>query len=261
MRAAFAIAAASAIVLGVSAAPGLSLSIISPSSISDVEHLSVTAVVNNTGTETLKLLKDPRGVLSSARALTFNVASENGSPEFTGMFVKYPPDYVVKKNNAADFAFLAPVDAWNVFQYVDAAGKLSNIEATTQSAKIGASGNLVSARIESRSLSKRVSYVGCSQDRQPQIASLVTSANSLEPTRRPVLRLYALTSRRLELMLRAPPTIVRAGTDSKAGTIVHEQSHFTVNGGTRDYAYGQSRAKSLAISNAALAIMNADSHE
>jgi peptidyl-Lys metalloendopeptidase len=51
------------------------------------------------------------------------------------------------------------------------------------------------------------------------------------------------------------------GTDSKAGTIVHEMSHFTVNGGTSDYAYGQSAAKSLAISDPAQAIQNADSHE
>lgn len=51
------------------------------------------------------------------------------------------------------------------------------------------------------------------------------------------------------------------GTDSKAGTIVHESSHFTANGGTQDYAYGQSAAKSLASSNPARAIMNADSHE
>jgi peptidyl-Lys metalloendopeptidase len=51
------------------------------------------------------------------------------------------------------------------------------------------------------------------------------------------------------------------GTDSKGGTIVHEMSHFTVNGGTSDYAYGQSAAKQLAISNPAQAIQNADSHE
>jgi peptidyl-Lys metalloendopeptidase len=51
------------------------------------------------------------------------------------------------------------------------------------------------------------------------------------------------------------------GTDSKAGTIVHEQSHFTVNGGTKDYVYGQAAAKRLAISNPAQAIMNADNHE
>lgn len=51
------------------------------------------------------------------------------------------------------------------------------------------------------------------------------------------------------------------GTDSKAGTLVHESSHFTVLGGTQDYAYGQSAAKSLAISSPSKAIFNADSHE
>ena len=51
------------------------------------------------------------------------------------------------------------------------------------------------------------------------------------------------------------------GTDSKAGTLVHETSHFTVVAGTQDYAYGQSAAKSLALSNPPHAIMNADSHE
>lgn len=51
------------------------------------------------------------------------------------------------------------------------------------------------------------------------------------------------------------------GTDSKAGTLVHESSHFTVLGGTADNAYGQTAAKSLAKSSPAKAIMNADSHE
>ncbi|CAE7203139.1 unnamed protein product [Rhizoctonia solani] len=51
------------------------------------------------------------------------------------------------------------------------------------------------------------------------------------------------------------------GTDSKAGTIVHEGTHFVNIGGTDDYAYGQSGAKSLASSDPDRAIMNADSHE
>ncbi|QRW14467.1 peptidyl-Lys metalloendopeptidase [Ceratobasidium sp. AG-Ba] len=341
MRAALATAVVSAAVLGVSAAPGLSLSMITPDSVNDVENLSVTTIVKNTGTETLKLLKDPRSVLSSTKAHTFNVAGERGSPQFTGMFVKYSPDYVVKKNNAADFTILAPgqtyelthslagvynftntgagefkFDASNVFQYVDAAGKLSKIEATTQSAKVGISGNLVSARstprVEARSLGKRVAYVGCSTTRQSQIATAVTSANSYvsaassylngissgttryttwfgsyTSSRASTVRshfsligtdassttydcstctssayayVYANQPGRVYLcsaFWSAPNT----GTDSKAGTIVHEQSHFTVNGGTQDYVYGQSGAKSLAISNPAQAIQNADSHE
>lgn len=52
-----------------------------------------------------------------------------------------------------------------------------------------------------------------------------------------------------------------AGTDSKGGTIVHELSHFNVIAGTDDYAYGQTAAKNLAISNPAQARFNADSHE
>ncbi|HYH94884.1 M35 family metallo-endopeptidase [Hyalangium sp.] len=51
------------------------------------------------------------------------------------------------------------------------------------------------------------------------------------------------------------------GTDSKAGTIIHETSHFTVVAGTDDWAYGHSAAKSLAISDPTRALNNADSHE
>ncbi len=51
------------------------------------------------------------------------------------------------------------------------------------------------------------------------------------------------------------------GTDSKGGTLVHEMSHFNVVAGTDDWAYGQSAASSLAISDPNKAIDNADSHE
>jgi peptidyl-Lys metalloendopeptidase len=51
------------------------------------------------------------------------------------------------------------------------------------------------------------------------------------------------------------------GIDSKAGTLVHETSHFNVVAGTQDYAYGQTACKSLAISQPTRAVHNADSHE
>lgn len=51
------------------------------------------------------------------------------------------------------------------------------------------------------------------------------------------------------------------GTDSKAGTLVHEMSHFDVVAGTDDVVYGQTGSKNLAISNPDDAIRNADSHE
>jgi peptidyl-Lys metalloendopeptidase len=56
-------------------------------------------------------------------------------------------------------------------------------------------------------------------------------------------------------------TAPTGGTDSKAGTLVHEMSHFNVVAGTDDVVYGQAGAKNLAISDPAKAITNADSHE
>lgn len=51
------------------------------------------------------------------------------------------------------------------------------------------------------------------------------------------------------------------GTDSKAGTIVHELSHFNVVAATDDWAYGQTACKNLARNNPKKAVDNADSHE
>ena len=51
------------------------------------------------------------------------------------------------------------------------------------------------------------------------------------------------------------------GTDSRAGTLIHEMSHFNVVAGTDDVVYGQTGARSLAISDPNAALNNADSHE
>jgi len=51
------------------------------------------------------------------------------------------------------------------------------------------------------------------------------------------------------------------GTDSKAGTLVHEMSHFDIVANTDDVVYGQAGAKNLAISNPTNALRNADNHE
>ncbi|HEX5837901.1 MAG TPA: M35 family metallo-endopeptidase [Anaerolineales bacterium] len=51
------------------------------------------------------------------------------------------------------------------------------------------------------------------------------------------------------------------GTDSKAGTQIHEMSHFDVVAGTEDWVYGQTNARNLASSDPNKAIENADNHE
>lgn len=51
------------------------------------------------------------------------------------------------------------------------------------------------------------------------------------------------------------------GTDSRAGTIVHELSHFNVVAGTDDLGYGQANARNLASTDPVKALNNADNHE
>ena len=51
------------------------------------------------------------------------------------------------------------------------------------------------------------------------------------------------------------------GTDSRAGTLIHEMSHFTVVADTDDWVYGQSAASNLAATNPTNAVDNADNHE
>ncbi len=51
------------------------------------------------------------------------------------------------------------------------------------------------------------------------------------------------------------------GTDSQAGTLIHEMSHFDIVANTDDVVYGQAGARNLAISDPEAATRNADSHE
>ena len=51
------------------------------------------------------------------------------------------------------------------------------------------------------------------------------------------------------------------GTDSKAGTLAHEMSHFSDVGATKDIVYGQTKAMALANTNSSAALNNADSFE
>ncbi len=55
-------------------------------------------------------------------------------------------------------------------------------------------------------------------------------------------------------------TANNTGTDSRAGTLIHEMSHFDVVASTDDWAYGQSACKKL-TKRPTKAIDNADSHE
>lgn len=73
---------------------------------------------------------------------------------------------------------------------------------------------------------------------------------------------YVYPTRPYEIFVcRAFWTAGATGTDSKAGTLIHEMSHFNAVAGTDDHVYGQTGAKSLAVSNPNDALDNADNHE
>ncbi|CAE6423933.1 unnamed protein product [Rhizoctonia solani] len=326
----------------VAAAPSLKLTVTGPSVVTDVDNLTVKAIVTNTGAETVKLLKDPRTVLSDWRTNTFAIEGAAGTPAFTGIKVKYSPELALKSGDESKFAVLAPgqsfelthdlagvynftrsgagdykFSAGNVFQYVDSNGQLATVAAEAQSHKLKVGGSLASfkgaPKHDRSGIARRaIGYTSCSSTRQSQIATAANSANSYvssansylagisSGTTRYTTWFGTFTSSRFSTVKShysligtdatsttydctctesgtyayvypSSPGYVylcgafwnapNTGTDSRAGTIVHEQSHFTVNGGTDDHVYGQSGAKSLAKSSPDQAIDNADNHE
>ncbi|CAE7171628.1 unnamed protein product [Rhizoctonia solani] len=331
----------------VSAAPGLTLDLSAPPSAVDVDGLIVKSVLKNTGDVTLKLLNDPRSILSTVKAKTFSISSRAGAPEFTGLRVKYAPSQAAKSTEGSPFTVLAPgqtfeidhelagaydftkcgggdyhLSAFNTFKYVDDSGELKTIEALTNTHQISISGKLASARshVTPDTVHKRaVTFTGCSSSQQNQIKAAATASNNMVANANsylsalksgkprfttwfgtydqsrynaivshfknigkdatsmnydctdcltntsvdyPNLYAYVYSNAPTKIYLcgafwNAPLT----GADSKAGIIVHENSHFTANGGAEDHVYGQGDAQALAKSNPATAIMNADSHE
>jgi len=318
--------------VAVSAAPGLSLKVSTPSAVDGVQNLKVVTTLTNTGDETLKLLNDPRGALDGFPANTFYITDSTGaSPAFVGAKVKYVPSAdetsftVLTPGQSVDVSHdlsaaynltstgegVYTIEPSNHFTYIGASGTPVDIHANNDASEVKVSGNLFVSRKQ-----KRASFVGCSASQQSQLNTAAANAQSYAgnaknyltshtsgtpryttwfgaytsprhstvadhftrissrsfssftydctlngcPNSNTYAFVYADTFGVIHLCAafwRAPAT----GTDSQAGTLVHESSHFTANGGTQDYVYGQSGARSLANSDPNRAVFNADSHE
>ncbi|KAK1230729.1 hypothetical protein PQX77_006179 [Marasmius sp. AFHP31] len=324
--------------ISVAAAPGLSLAVSGSNNFAGVQDFKITTSLVNTGDDTLKLLKDPRTVLSSLPTEHFTISNAEGaSPAFTGVRSKFVPEYVVKNNIEDAFVVLAPgasieiehdlstsynftapgegaydIRASNLFLYVDpATNEVAELQAT-QEAPLTSSftGTLSVARRHA----KRIGYASCSSSQQSALVTAASSATSYansaasylashtSSTTRYVSWFGTYDSGRHTTVLNhfnaikgfpfsgsvtydcsctdagtyayvnpgdpghiylcgafwnAPNT----GTDSRAGTLIHESSHFSSIAGTDDVVYGQSGARNLARTNPANAIRNADSHE
>ncbi|KAG8812283.1 hypothetical protein FRC17_002104 [Serendipita sp. 399] len=259
---------------GVQAGPSLGLSVGGSASVQDVDNFRITATLTNTGDETLTLYADPRSALSSFPANSFAITGADGAlVPFVGAKAKY------LFKSARNFVVLAPgesktithdlsasynftqvgdyeIEAVNLFHYQDASGNAVAITADAPSAHLAKlTGNLVSSTIAKRSMRnyKRAGYKSCSSSRQSTIAAAFPYVKSYLSNAVSYLSSHSSTTTRYSTWF------VLNMLPSQA--IIHESSHFTANGGTQDYAYGQTNAKALAKSNPSKAIMNADSHE
>ncbi|CAE6462705.1 unnamed protein product [Rhizoctonia solani] len=287
MRNTFAATIASLIILRVSATPGLSLTVV-PVATSDVNGLLVTAILNNTGSDTLTLLNDPRSVLSPLPTGIFTLTNGKGSPEFIGIRVKYSPDKVAKEGNPASFTVLAPgesrefvhnlssvynftqtgpgkysIVALDTFDHIDLSGNLATLKATSQPSTFEIIGNFIPQ-------ARYTSWFGAHDSNRSGKAGRFFQSiqgKSMQSTYNcscNVEDAYAYVYPNGPYTIYLCPAFWRApdeGADSKAGTLIHEQTHFTVNGGAKDTAYGREGCRGLASSYPDEAVQNADNYE
>ncbi|KAJ1309798.1 hypothetical protein OPQ81_006563 [Rhizoctonia solani] len=342
MRSLIASAVVSILPTALANVPSLSLTVTGPLNVTDVDNLFVKTVVTNTGSDSVKLLRNPSSVLSDWQTNSFSIKSSLGTPLFTGIRIKYSPELALKSGDESNFMVLAAGESFglthslagvynftrsgtgeynfsanNVFQYVDENGLLATVTAETVTNKLSLAGSLVSFRhnqnFNRRVIGRRdISYKGCSSDQQLLITTAANSANeyvanastyldsistgtdrytqwfgTFDSTRLSTVKSHFVNigtdatsstydcgctqSATYAYVYQDSPGYVylcgafwsaaNTGTDSRAGTLVHEQSHFVVNGGTDDHVYGSASAHSLAESNPDQAIDNADNRE
>ncbi|CAE6448977.1 unnamed protein product [Rhizoctonia solani] len=267
----------------------LSVSFNVPGHAASIDQLVVKAMVTNTGSETLKLMNDPRTVLSTAQTKTFIITKSDNVPEFTGMIAKYSPQRALKNNGPNHFTVLAPGEslqpsARKTHQRRSRPTKRQGIsQIGCSDAQLGAV--LGAAKVAEQYLAEVNTYMssGVASPRYTSwfgswdiqrativanhFANMIGDAplatyNCAPADCTPDVFAYVFANEPLNINLCGAfwesPLI---GTDSQGGTIIHELSHFTVNGGTEDYRYGPEKCLVLAQSDPLTAIMNADSHQ
>ncbi|ESK92197.1 extracellular protease [Moniliophthora roreri MCA 2997] len=193
----------------IAAEPSLSLRVSGPQDVDGVHNLKVVATLTNTGNDSIKLLNDPRSLLSKAPANTFNIKNEKGdSPSFHGLRMKYSPIWSMNNGAASGtFTVLEPgqpvevehdlssaydfthagegsydITAAKSFHYLDeSTQKLKVIEAKVERGfKSKVSGKLVKARATRpvRRSPGGIEYSNCSEKQQSQILNATIAAQA-----------------------------------------------------------------------------------
>lgn len=325
--------------LSVSATRSVTVKTTGPESVSHLKDLVVKVTLTNTGDQTLKLLKDPRGALSPFPGNSFGITKEDGChPKFIGAKSKYAKQYIAANGTDESFVILHPGHKYSVdhslskaynfstcgtgkysfeahphFYAVDKTHAIIPIVATeTIPTTIELTGDLMPP-VRGHLHRRGAGFTGCTAQEKDIIKKAAAAAqvyavntyhylqNNTKPTPRYTTWFGNWTTKRHSTVVSsfshiqgypfskywfdctcqdpesyayvypdhyskvyicpafwdAPVT----GEDSQAGTLIHESSHFIVNGGTDDHAYGQDACKELAKTNPDYAVENADSHE
>ncbi|KAH8801258.1 peptidyl-Lys metalloendopeptidase [Flagelloscypha sp. PMI_526] len=324
----------------------LTLSLSGPESLDGEKNLTVTATIKNTGRLKLKILNDPRGMLSTLPTDKFNITHHGGMVPFAGIAVKYNPEDILTSDDKSLFTVLAPGECIYVKHNLNEAynfSQIHNLNLTISptnldffvvlEAKQGfktfkdifnfsPSRSLLIFVLPSWSPFGRFlpapgeTFKGCSDAQQASIKEAASSAftlalsaynymsttttgtpryttwfGSYDSGRRdsvlshfsklrksnfhkitydclcdPAVNagLYAYGYPSLPDYLFVCPRFWQApltGSNSKAGAIVREASHWAKNGGTTDYTTTKTAALNLALTDPGTAVNNADSYE
>lgn len=183
----------------VSAHRALSVSLTEAHGVADASRVPISATVTNTGDETLKLLNNPKSVLSPAPADTFTISHSSGaSPRFRGLAAKYvakahkkaitlePGESVTVTHilaDAYDFSTSGTgayaIRAWPVFSVVVEEDRIETIVADDGGAPYTTqlTGNLA-PRVASPE-TPLAAFTNCSASRQTTLTAAATSADAL----------------------------------------------------------------------------------
>lgn len=203
-------------------------------SVSDVYELEYDTEVTGLTSNKLQLAVEGR----EATLVTIVPDAVTGSTSFNKCTVSRQSDLITARNNASTYASSA-------FSYLN-----TNASATPRyTTWFGA---FDTARYNT--VKNHFSAIGGAMDTQPITFDCTCKKKNVYA--------YVYPNQPYKIFLCGVFWVAPAtGTDSKAGTLIHEMSHFNVVAGTDDWAYGQTNAKNLALSDPVKAVDNADSHE
>lgn len=204
-------------------------------SASGVYELEYDANVTGLASNKLQLAVDGR---AGGAPLVIVPDAVSGSTSFISCTAARQADLITARNNASTYA----------------AGALSYLNAHTSSTSRYATWFGIFSTANYNTVKSHYTAIGSAMDTQPITFDCTCKKKTTYAFVYPN-QPYTIT------LCGAFWTAPATGTDSKAGTLIHEMSHFNVVAGTDDWAYGQTNAKALAISDPAKAIDNADSHE